>query len=108
MRLDDEADEVRSAVDDLALRCACLDEWRAADARMCTVMQTAQQQLAALQRRMTELVKSSQPGWSWFATLARARELHELLDDLRVLEICVRSRIFELETDDDQRYEATR
>jgi hypothetical protein len=100
----DEADAVRVKVDELALSRATIDDWRLVDAQLFHAVVEAQQQVAEVQRQMLELAKSSQPSWCWFEKQAEMLELRETIDDLRVLRLCVKSRIFELEAGADQRY----
>ena len=104
----DEADAVRVKVDELALTQATIDDWRLVDAQLFHAIVEAQQQVAAVQREMLHLARSSQPSWCWFEKQAEMLELRETMDDLRVLRMCVRSRIFELESGTDQRYSTSR
>jgi len=98
MKLDDEAEAIRLVVDDLAQRCADLEEWQLADARLFAALVEGTTQMSELQLEMCQLVKTSHdPTWCWFEKHAATRALAEIVDDLRVLRMCVRSRIFELE-----------
>ncbi len=97
MSWNDEAEAVRDKVDELAMTQAGLEDWRLVDAQLFHVLLEVQQQAMQLRCEMVTLVKSSTPNWCWFEKHAAMRELHELMDDLRVLQMCVRSRIFELE-----------
>jgi hypothetical protein len=98
----DEAEAVREQVDELAMKHAGLDEWRLIDARLVHALVEAQQHATELQGEMVALVKTSKPCWQWFQTHQAMREVHEVMDDLRVLQMCVRSRIFELEAGEAQ------
>jgi hypothetical protein len=97
MALIDEADALRDQVDELAMCAATLDDWRLVDARLSHALVDGKLEIASLQAEMVALVKSSKPNWCWFQTHSRLRELRELLEDLRVLRMCVQSRIYELE-----------
>jgi hypothetical protein len=93
----DEACSLRDKVDELAMCAATVEDWRLVDARLFHAMMEGQHEITALQAEMIALVKSSKPNWCWFETHAKLRELREVLDDLRVLRMCVQSRIYELE-----------
>ncbi len=98
----DEAAAVRDRVDQLAMTQASLDDWRFADVQLVHALAEAQHQITTLQAEMVALIKSSKPNWCWFQTHATLREIREVMDDLRVLRLCVRTRIFELETSEAQ------
>ncbi|HEY5948636.1 MAG TPA: hypothetical protein VIV40_24255 [Kofleriaceae bacterium] len=102
MALHDEADALREQVDHLALGPSTVEDWRLADAKLFHAMMEGQLEVQALQGEMIKLVKTTRPSWCWFEKHAAVRELVELLDDLRVLRMCVRSRIYELEAGDAQ------
>jgi hypothetical protein len=106
MSWEDEASAVRDKIDELAMRQANLDDWRLVDAQLFHTLVEAQQHVANEQRAMLQLARSSQPSWCWFEKQAKLLELRETMDDLRVLRMCVRSRIFELEAGAAQRYPA--
>lgn len=97
MSWNDEAQAVRDKIDELAMTQADLDDWRLVDAQLYHALFEVKQQAMQLRCEMVTLVKSSKPSWCWFEKHAAMRELHEVMDDLRVLQMCVRSRIFELE-----------
>lgn len=97
MKLEHEAEVLREHVDELALGCAGVEAWRLADARLFHALLEGQLEISTLQSEMVALVKSSKPNWCWFETHAGLRRLREVLDDLRVLRMCVQSRIYELE-----------
>jgi DNA repair exonuclease SbcCD ATPase subunit len=102
MSWEDEAATIRDRVDELAMKQATADDWRLADLQLVHALAEAQQQIATLQGEMVKLIKSSKPNWCWFRTHAEIREIREVMDDLRVLRMCVRTRIFELEAGDAQ------
>jgi hypothetical protein len=97
MSLNDEADALRDKINDLALGPSTVEDWRLADARLFHALLEGQLEIQAKQSEMIALVKSSKPNWCWFEAHAAVRELREVLDDLRVLRMCVQSRIYELE-----------
>jgi hypothetical protein len=97
MSWNEEAEAVRDKVDELAMTQACIDDWRLVDAQLFHALVEVQQEAIQLRCEMVALVKSSKPNWCWFEKHAAMRELHEVMNDLRVLQMCVRSRIFELE-----------
>lgn len=92
-----EAEALREKVDELALGNASVEDWRLAGACLLHALVEGQQQIDHLQREMVALVKSSKPNWEWFQTHAALRSLRGILDELRVLRMCVQSRIYELE-----------
>jgi hypothetical protein len=96
MSWEDEAAAVRDRVDELAMKQASIDDWRLADIQIVHALVEAQQHVAELQGEMVALIKSSKPNWCWFEKHAAMREIREV-DDLRVLRMCVRTRIYELE-----------
>jgi hypothetical protein len=108
MRWNDEADAVRAKVDDLALSQATVEDWRLVDAQLFHALVEVQQEVTAVRCAMLDLVKSSRPSWCWFEKQAALLELRETLDDLRILRMCVQSRIFELEAGAEQQYTAAR
>jgi hypothetical protein len=93
----DEADAVRIKVDELALSRATVDDWRLVDAQLFHALVEAKQQADKLHREMVEVAQSARPDWCWFEKRGEMLELREVMDDLRVLRMCVQSRIFELE-----------
>lgn len=100
----EEADAVRAKVDELALSPCTVEDWRLVDAQLFHALVEAQHEVSAVQRQMLELVKTSKPSWCWFEKQAAMLELREAMDDLRVLRMCVQSRIFELEAGAEPRY----
>ena len=97
MNATEEAESLRDKVDELAMSAATLDDWRLVDARLFHAMVESKLEITSLQAEMIALVKCSKPNWCWFEKHSKLRELRELLDDLRVLRMCVQSRIYELE-----------
>ena len=97
MSLVNEAEALREKVDELAQDNASVEDWRLADARLFHALLEGQLEINRLQGEMITLVKSSKPNWAWFQTHASLRSLRSILDELRVLRMCVRSRIYELE-----------
>ena len=95
MQIESEADAIRNNVDDLAQRCACIDEWRLADARLFAALVEGAEELEELHVQLCELAQSGQC-LAWVRIRARAADLREMIDDLRVLRMCVQSRILEL------------
>jgi hypothetical protein len=93
----DEAEALRDKIDDLAQRSASVDDWKLLDAQLYHALVEGQIEINTLQSEMIALVKSSKPNWCWFQTHQSLRELREVLDDLRVLRMCVQSRIYELD-----------
>ena len=106
MSWNDEADAVRIKVDELALSHATIEDWRLVDAQLFHALVEAQQEVCAVQCAMLALVKSSRPSWCWFEKQAEMLALRETMDDLRILRMCVQSRIYELEAGAEQRYSA--
>ena len=106
MSWNEHANAVRARVDELALSAATVDDWRRVDAELFRTLVEVQQQAGALRGEMLDLVKSSQPSWCWFEKQAAMLELREAMDDLRILRMCVQSRIFELEAGVEQCYAA--
>src|SRR5688500_9167350 len=92
-----EAEALRDKIDDLAQRSASVESWKLLDAQLFHALVEGQFEINALQGEMIALVKTSKPNWCWFQTHQSLRELREVLDDLRVLRMCVQSRIYELE-----------
>ena len=104
MSWNEHANAVRARVDELALSEATVDDWHRVDAELFRTLVEVHQQVGALRSEMLNLVKSSQPSWCWFEKQQAMLELREAMDDLRVLRMCVQSRIFELEAGAEQSY----
>lgn len=97
MSWEDEATAIRDRVDELAMQQADLDDWRLADLQLVHALAEAHHQVVQIQAEMRALVESSKPNWCWFEKHAAVRQIREVMEDLRVLRMCVRTRIFELE-----------
>jgi hypothetical protein len=106
MSWNEHADAVRARVDDLALSAASLEDWKRVDADLFGALVEVQRLVTELRTEMLELVKAETPSWGWVEKQRVMLELREAMDDLRVLRMCVQSRIFELEAGAEQRYSA--
>jgi hypothetical protein len=93
----DDFKTLQQRLDQLEAGPAAIGDWHRLEARAARTMVAAQNEIAALQARMLDLVRAEPPHPTWLEAQARIRAIRELMDDLRLIRLSAQGRIFEHE-----------